>query len=92
MALQGLEWFIVPFVVMIVIIVLFWRWRLRKRRRVLENVILSIIRSRNGATLDDIIVGAYISADEASEILRKYLAKGILRLEDRDGKTIYKTA
>jgi predicted transcriptional regulator len=90
MAVQGVEW-LVALVGLIIIIVFLWRWRLRKRR-VIESLVLSVIRARNGATLDDVILWAHISADEAGEILRKFLAKGILKLEEKDGQTIYKMA
>jgi predicted transcriptional regulator len=90
MAVQGVEW-PVALVGLIIIIVFLWRWRLGKRR-VIESLVLSVIRARNGATLDDVILGAHISADEAGEILRKFLAKGILKLEEKDGQTIYKMA
>jgi predicted transcriptional regulator len=90
MAIQGIEWLAIPAVI-IVIAVLLWRLRLKKGR-VIENVVLSLIRSKNGATLDDIIIGAHISADDASAILRKFLAKGVLKVDERDGKTIYRVA
>jgi len=73
----------------VVVFLLIWRWR-KKRRQAIESVVLSLIRSRHGATIDDIIIGAHISAEEASAIIRKFMAKGIIKLEERDEKTIYK--
>jgi uncharacterized membrane protein YqiK len=49
----------------IVVVVLLIRWFRMKKRIITESVVLSLIRSRNGATIDDIILGAHISADEA---------------------------
>jgi len=55
-------------------------------------VVLALIRSKDGATLEDIILGAHISSDEASEVLRKLLAKGVIRMEKSNGKIFYKVA
>jgi predicted transcriptional regulator len=74
----------------IVIIVLLVRWLRLRKRRITESVILSLIRSKNGVTIDDVIIGAHVSADEAGALLRKLLARGILRVEEKNGKTIYK--
>lgn len=79
---------ILPIIILIIIII---RWRM-KRRRVIESVVLSLIRSKNGATIDDVIIGAHISTDEAGTVLRRLLAKGILKVEERNGKTIYNIA
>jgi predicted transcriptional regulator len=76
----------------IVVVVLLIRWFRMKKRIVTESVVLSLIRSRNGATIDDIILGAHISADEAGATLRRLLSKGVIRVEERDEKTIYKIA
>jgi predicted transcriptional regulator len=40
--------------------------------------------------LDEIILGAHISTDEATKVLRKLIARGVIKTEYRDGKTIYK--
>jgi predicted transcriptional regulator len=40
--------------------------------------------------LDEIIIGAHISTNEAIKVLRKLIARGVIKTEDRDGKTIYK--
>ena len=40
--------------------------------------------------MDEIILGAHISTDEAIKVLRKLIARGAIKTEDRDGKTIYK--
>jgi predicted transcriptional regulator len=52
--------------------------------------VLALVRNKNGTTIDEIIIGAHISADEAIKVLRKLIAKGVIKTEDRDGKTIYK--
>jgi len=88
MAIVGLEWFILfmLFIVVVVIVVVIWR----RRAKVTESVVLALIRSRNGATLDDIILEAHISSDDAIKVVRKFLAKGVIRVEKSDGKTVYK--
>jgi len=87
MAIQGLEWIII-FVVVVVIAVVIWR----RRTKVTESVVLALIRSKDGASLDDIILGAHISSDEAVKVVRKLLAKGVIRIEKSDGRTVYKLA
>jgi hypothetical protein len=49
--------------------------RQRQKRKITESVVLTLIRSKDGATLDDIILGAHVSSDEASEVLRKLKTK-----------------
>jgi predicted transcriptional regulator len=75
--------------VLFVVILLIAIWR-RRREEVTENVVLALIRSKNGTTLDEIIIGAHISTNEAIKVLRKLIARGVIKTEDRDGKTIYK--
>jgi predicted transcriptional regulator len=75
--------------VLFVVILLIVIWR-RRREEVTENVVLALIRSKNGTTLDEIIIGAHISTNEAIKVLRKLIARGVIKTEDRDGKTIYK--
>jgi predicted transcriptional regulator len=88
MPIQGLE-YVFLFVMVIVIIIVIWRiWG--RREKVSESVVLALIRTKNGTTLDDIILGAHISTDEAVKILRKLIARGVIKTENRDGKTIYK--
>jgi predicted transcriptional regulator len=87
MAIAGLEW-IILFVVVIVIVIVIWR----RRTKVTESVVLALIRSKDGATLDDIILGAHISSDEAVKVVRKLLAKGVIRVERSEGKTVYKVS
>lgn len=87
MPIAGLEW-IILFVVVIVIVIVIWR----RRTKVTESVVLALIRSKDGATLDDIILGAHISSDEAVKVVRKLLAKGVIRVERSEGKTVYKVS
>jgi predicted transcriptional regulator len=75
--------------VLFVVILLIVIWR-RRREEVTENVVLALIRSKNGTTLDEIIIGAHISTNKAIKVLRKLIARGVIKTEDRDGKTIYK--
>jgi predicted transcriptional regulator len=87
MAIAGLEWIILFVVVIVIVIVI-----RRRRTKVTESVVLALIRSKDGATLDDIILGAHISSDEAVKVVRKLLAKGIIRVERSEGKTVYKVS
>jgi len=36
-----------------------------------ESIVLPLIESKDEATLDDIILGAHISSDEAMKVVRK---------------------
>jgi predicted transcriptional regulator len=86
--IQGVEYLLL-FILFVVILIVIWRiWR--RREKVTESVVLALIRSKNGTTLDEIILGAHISTDEAIKVLRKLIARGVIKTEDRDGKTIYK--
>ena len=85
--IQGLEWLLL--VIIIVIVIVIWRYISWRRDKVTESVILSIIRSKNGATIDDLIIGAHISADKAYMIVRKLIAKGVIKVGEREGRTIY---
>jgi predicted transcriptional regulator len=86
MVIQGAEWLLL-FTLFAVILIIFWR---RRKEKVLESIVLALVRNKNGTTIDEIIIGAHISADEAIKVLRKLIAKGVIKTEDRDGKTIYK--
>jgi DNA-binding MarR family transcriptional regulator len=74
--------------VVIVIVIVIWR----RRTKVTESVVLALIRSKDGATLDDIILGAHISSDEAVKVVRRLLAKGVIRVERSEGNTVYKVS
>lgn len=86
MVIQGAEWLLL-FTLFAVILVVIWR---RRKEKVLESIVLALVRNKNGTTIDEKIIGAHISADEAIKVLRKLIAKGVIKTEDRDGKTIYK--
>jgi predicted transcriptional regulator len=86
MVVQGAEWLLL-FTLFAVILIVIWR---RRKEKVLESIVLALVRNKNGTTIDEIIIGAHISADEAIKVLRKLIAKGVIKTEDRDGKTIYK--
>jgi predicted transcriptional regulator len=86
MVIQGAEWLLL-FTLFAVILIVIWR---RRKEKVLESIVLALARNKNGTTIDEIIIGAHISADEAIKVLRKLIAKGVIKTEDRDGKTIYK--
>jgi predicted transcriptional regulator len=86
MVIQGAEWLLL-FTLFAVILIVIWR---RRKEKVLESIVLALVRNKNGTTIDEIIIGAHISADEAIKVLRKLIAKGVIKTEDRDGKTIYK--
>jgi predicted transcriptional regulator len=84
--IQGAEWLLL-FTLFAVILIVIWR---RRKEKVLESIVLALVRNKNGTTIDEIIIGAHVSADEAIKVLRKLIAKGVIKTEDRDGKTIYK--
>ena len=86
MVIQGAEWLLL-FTLFAVILIVIWR---RRKEKVLESIVLALVRNKNGTTIDEIIIGAHISADEAIKVLRKLIARGVIKTEDRDGKTIYK--
>ncbi|MEM3871725.1 MAG: hypothetical protein QXE05_04140 [Nitrososphaeria archaeon] len=89
--IAGMEWFWL-FLIIICIGVFIYLLIKKSRERVRESIVLSIIRSRNGATVDDIIIGAHLSSKEASEELKKLLSRGIIKTVEREGKTYYVTA
>ncbi|RLE91353.1 MAG: hypothetical protein DRN04_13045, partial [Thermoprotei archaeon] len=75
----GIEW-IELFIVIGFILGLFFIIRRRKQRyKRIENIIISTIRSKNGATLDDFIVNTGLSAEEISKIVRKLLSMNIIK-------------
>ncbi|MGD0331001.1 MAG: hypothetical protein ABSB40_11290 [Nitrososphaeria archaeon] len=83
---------IIIFIIIIIIAYLLYRlFSIGPRERELESVILSTIRSRNGATMDDIIIGAHISSEKASQETRKLIARGVIKTVDKEGKTFYMT-
>ena len=84
--IQGAEWLLL-FTLFAIILIVIWR---RRKEKVLESIVLALVRNKNGTTIDEIIIGAHISADEAIKVLRKLIAKGVIKTENRDGKTIYK--
>jgi predicted transcriptional regulator len=86
MVIQGAEWLLL-FTLFAVILIVIWR---RRKEKVLESIVLALVRNKNGTTINEIIIGAHISADEAIKVLRKLIANGVIKTEDRDGKTIYK--
>jgi predicted transcriptional regulator len=87
----GTEWlFLLP--LLIVIIIVIRTYLERRKRKKLESVILSLIRSRNGATLDDIIIGAYISSEDAHKYMQDLIVKNLIKVKEKDGKTIYMSA
>jgi len=75
-----------------IIVVITLYFRRKRRREIIENVIISIIRSRNGATLDDIIIGAHISSKEASKYIQELIARNVIKVQEKDGKTVYTSA
>lgn len=89
--IAGMEWF---WLLLLIVIVAYFIYFLieKSRERVRESVVLSIIRSKNGATIDDIIVGAHLSSKETSEELKKLLSRGVIKTVEREGKTYYVTA
>ncbi len=91
MVLVGWGWVIITVAILSVIVIVIVRKR-SSSKKLVESVILSIIRSRNGATLDDIIVGAHISSDEAAKYVQALIAKNVIKVQEKDGKTIYMSA
>ena len=92
MAVAGLEWLSITILIIVILVAGLYIGRQRQKRKITESVVLTLIRSKDGATLDDIILGAHVSSDEASEVLRKLLAKGVIRMEKSNGKIFYKVA
>jgi predicted transcriptional regulator len=86
--IAGMEWFWVLLLI-ICAYLLYYILIKRPKERARESIILSIIRSRNGATIDDIIIGAHLSAEEASNELNRLLSKGVVKSVEREGKTYY---
>jgi DeoR/GlpR family transcriptional regulator of sugar metabolism len=46
-----------------------------------EDAVLKVIRSRNGATVDDIIVGTHFSSKTVSQELGKLTSRGVIEQE-----------
>jgi predicted transcriptional regulator len=88
--IAGTEWFWVLLLIICAYLLYYILIkRPQKEKKARESVILSIIRSRNGATIDDIIIGAHLSAEEASNELNRLLSKGVVKSVEREGKTYY---
>ncbi|MEM3872500.1 MAG: hypothetical protein QXE05_08070 [Nitrososphaeria archaeon] len=92
-SLANTEWFwLFLIIICIGVFIYLLIKRSRARERVRESIVLSIIRSRNGATIDDIIIGAHLSSNEANKELRKLLSRGVIKTVEREGKTYYVSA
>ncbi len=89
MALNPTEWLII--IVIIVLAYYFLVRRLRKERERRESLILAIIRSRNGATIDELIMGTHLSSETVSKELERLIAKGVIKTSEKEGKTYYIT-
>jgi len=75
-----------------------FRRRLREKREEkkgmeeTESVIIALIRSKNGTTLDDIIITAHITAEEADKQVKALMARNVIKIEQREGRTYYVVA
>jgi predicted transcriptional regulator len=83
MAISWVELLLITFSVVIVVVI---TW-IRRRERMIENLILALIRSKNGTTIDDIIITVHISAEKAIKKLNKLIARGVVKATEREGKT-----
>lgn len=90
MALDPAEWLVL--LSLFVVIVLIIKAVISRREKVIESVILSLIRSKNGATIDDIILTAHLSSEKANKEINKLLSRGVIKAIEREGKTYYVTA
>jgi len=87
-----MEWFFVFALVFLILFIYFAVQSLKSGSEEIESIILSTIRSKSGATMDEIIVGAHISSEKASQELRKLISRGVIKTVDKEGKTLYVTA
>jgi predicted transcriptional regulator len=80
---------IVAFIVVLLIIAVIVRDQRRKSNR---QLVLSIIRAKDGATIDDIIVQARLSPESATNYVNELISNHVVKIQDKDGKTFYTTA
>jgi len=91
-AIGGTEWIWVTIIVVVIAVWYVW-WVLNQRKKMkIESRIISIISSRGGAGLDDIIIATGLSSEEASKIVQKLVSSNILKTVVKENKTIYISA
>ena len=59
------------------------------RKKLLQGVIVSLARSENGVTLDEIMMHAQITAEEANSVVRELVSRNVLRIEQKNRRTVY---
>lgn len=92
MALDDPIVFLLIIVLVLVALYLYIRSIRSNRRKATESVIVSIVRARNGATLDDVIIGAHISSKDAGRFVQDLMSKNVIKMQEKDGKTVYVSA
>jgi predicted transcriptional regulator len=86
-------WVLIIFFLLLVVLPLWLYFRHQSQKRnTTESVIISLVRSRNGVSLDDVIIGAHISSDEANRYMQQLISRNALKTENKDGKTMYVSA
>jgi len=91
MAIVGLEWLIL-FILLIVIIYTIYRLVksfFSRKKKILQNVILALLRTKGEVSLDDIIIATHASIDEINDALMELMAHRAVKPVNRNGETRY---
>jgi len=89
MAVVGYEWLLILAFFAIILWYVSSRFGFGRKKKVLQSVIVSMARSRQGITMDDIIMNARVTADEAHKAVQELVSKNVLKMEQKEGRTLY---
>jgi len=82
------------FIVVIIVIVVYLIVRnlvsrRGKKKKLIQNVILALLRTKKEASLDDIVIATHASLDEINDALMELIAHGVIKPVNKNGETYY---
>lgn len=89
MAIVGLEWLFIWWLIIIVVVAWLYLRRRNKKRMIARA--LAVIRSKRRVSIDDLIIYGMIPPDSIEGVIGELLSKGLIRIEQEDGKIFYAT-
>ena len=82
-----LQWIIIGAVVLVVVVAVANVFKNGKSKNE-RQLVLSIIRAKNGATIDDIIVQGRLSPESAANHVNELIGMHVLAVQNRDGEEL----